>query len=123
MATYTLNWSISRARDTEGYNVLTARDSRGRKVAGCCGGGYDMEGTVFAEILTKHHLARIASLAAIGAYCEPGLIVHADGSWYLDGACGLDSMVRIARAAGLTVESIRAGRKCRLVGWAISEGK
>jgi hypothetical protein len=38
-------WTVSRARDTYGYNVCTLYVD-GKKVAQCNGGGYDMEGTV-----------------------------------------------------------------------------
>jgi hypothetical protein len=40
-------WTVSRARDTYGYNICTLRvDSE--KVSACNGGGYDMEGTALA---------------------------------------------------------------------------
>jgi hypothetical protein len=38
-------WTVSRARDTYGYNVCTLYVD-GKKAARCSGGGYDMEGTV-----------------------------------------------------------------------------
>lgn len=38
-------WTVSRARDTAGYNVCKLYVD-GKNVAGCNGGGYDMVGTV-----------------------------------------------------------------------------
>ena len=41
------NWSVSHARETEGYAVCTLKWGD-KKLASCNGGGYDMVGTVFA---------------------------------------------------------------------------
>ena len=46
----TIKWTVSRARDTYGFNVCTLTDTRGRK-ARCNGGGYDMTGTVVGDYL------------------------------------------------------------------------
>lgn len=48
----TVTWTVSRGRDTYGYNIVTLRE-RGDVVARCNGGGYDMRGTVFADWLEK----------------------------------------------------------------------
>lgn len=37
-------WTISRGRDTYGYNICSLYVD-GKKVSGCSGGGYDMMGT------------------------------------------------------------------------------
>lgn len=55
-------WSISRGRDTAGYNVLTLREN-GAKVASTCGGGYDMTGTVVADWLSTTYPIRLQALA------------------------------------------------------------
>jgi len=44
-------WTVSRGRDTYGYNICTLRIN-GDKVAACNGGGYDMEGTCLGDWLT-----------------------------------------------------------------------
>lgn len=41
-------WTVSRARDSYGYNIMTLYVD-GKKVAQCNGGGYDMKGTVLAH--------------------------------------------------------------------------
>lgn len=46
-----LKWTVSRARDTHGYNVVTLTDTSTDRSFRAIGGGYDMEGTVFAEWL------------------------------------------------------------------------
>jgi len=50
MKEYTLvfKWSISRARDTYGYNICSLWVDR-IKVTSCNGGGYDMQGTVLGN--------------------------------------------------------------------------
>ncbi len=41
-------WTISRGRDTYGYNICSLWLD-GNKVSSCNGGGYDMEGTALAD--------------------------------------------------------------------------
>lgn len=50
-AAFSVKWSVSRARDTEGYPVCTFRGDgiKGR----CFGGGYDMIGAALAEVVMK----------------------------------------------------------------------
>lgn len=60
------SWSISRGRDTYGYNLLTLRED-GQKVASTCGGGYDMQGTVLADWLLSAYPERMKALASIHA--------------------------------------------------------
>lgn len=43
-------WTVSRGRDTYGYNICTLYVG-GRKVSACNGGGYDMQGTSLGEWL------------------------------------------------------------------------
>lgn len=54
-------WTISRARDTYGYNVCTLH-ADGRKVARCNGGGYDMKGTCLGDFIAKHYADRLNAL-------------------------------------------------------------
>lgn len=50
MKTYNLEfkWTVSRGRDTYGYNICTLYVN-GNRAARCNGGGYDMEGTVLGN--------------------------------------------------------------------------
>lgn len=44
-------WTVSHAKDTEGYNICTVKDIRGTAKGQCNGGGYDMAGTSLANCL------------------------------------------------------------------------
>ena len=57
-----VNWSVSRARETDGYPVCTLRDHMDKKQAACNGGGYDMVGTVFAEWMCRVFKAELCAL-------------------------------------------------------------
>jgi hypothetical protein len=112
-------WTVSKGRDTYGYNICTLREN-GKKIASCNGGGYDMRGTVFGVLVMKHCAEQLKGLAANygsgdntdGFYglrfwktadghseCpnhwEPGCKIS------VDGACGMSSVERIAAACGM----------------------
>jgi hypothetical protein len=77
-------WSVSRGRLTYGYNICTAYVD-GERVGRSMGGGYDMEGAALDKWLEQ--------------FVRPehnfyGLNRRDDGSFYLDGACGLDTLLR-----------------------------
>lgn len=110
-----ISWSLSRGRDTYGYNIARLRDTVTGKAYRCMGGGYDMTGTVFGEWLENTHQDALRAIAdqagaryvgserirndAAGALY--GMVELSDGRISLDGACGLSSMYRVARAIGL----------------------
>ena len=120
-----IRWGISRGRDTYGYNVVTLTDQTTGKKYRAKGGGYDMTGTVFGEWLQDAHqdaLRVIAHCAAAyydgtgngytaraGERWQPsnrngllyGMTEFHDGRIVLDGACGIESMTRVAEAIGL----------------------
>lgn len=99
-----LKWTISRARDTEGYNVVTLIDG-GQKFK-AMGGGYDMVGTVFGQWLQHNYMEQLKTLAPRkgneGFY---GLFEMPTGI-RLDGACGLECMIKIAKAIGIEAKTI-----------------
>jgi len=127
-----IKWTVSRARDTYGWNVCTLTDTRGRKVR-CNGGGYDMIGTVVgdwlqdckqSELLTIHeragHFYRNGSFesrneSGSGLYGMTYLQNDDDASGrvVIDGAAGIESVRRIARAIGLEISGVyqQSGRK------------
>lgn len=128
-------WTISRGRDTYGYNICTLL-VEGEKVGKTCGGGYDMQGTVLGQWLTDHYqqqlislfnndLTALASDPNAHSYDKKGIKVrfgypiptskgheryyganlYEEGGKFrvlLDGACGFDSIKRIAEAIGIT---------------------
>ncbi len=58
-----IRWSVSRGRDTYGYNICSLWVD-GVKVASCNGGGYDMVGTVLGSYIAKNYADRLKSLKA-----------------------------------------------------------
>ncbi|HKN42978.1 MAG TPA: hypothetical protein VJW23_03575 [Propionibacteriaceae bacterium] len=116
MSTYlSLKWTTSRAHDTYGYNVITLTDERTGKKYRAMGGGYDMVGTVFADWLSDTHRDELRDWAGPLGWENPeatvkqvkgfyGAIQMPTGRVRLDGACGLDSIMRVARALGLEIE-------------------
>lgn len=119
-------WTISRGRDTYGYNICTLLVD-GEKVGRCNGGGYDMQGTSFAQWLQEHYQhelkAKFATeinsitdkdYADYSGYCYKEIkgfygakISGKEGKELtisLDGGCGMDSIKRIAEAIGITLK-------------------
>ena len=116
----TISWSVSKGQYTYGYNICRLDDRNNGKRFRCMGGGYDMIGTVFGEWL-QH-------------YYQPELLKIKDGGFYgmkylanknkvsIDGACGIESMIRIAEAIGLEVERdyiAKGRRRGETIGWFI----
>lgn len=54
-------WTVSRGRDTYGYNICTLYVD-GEKVARCNGGGYDMAGTCLGDFVARQYADRLLSL-------------------------------------------------------------
>lgn len=138
----TLSWSTSKGRDTYGYNICRLDDRNMGKRYKCMGGGYDMVGTVFGEWLQENYQAELKQLAVmpVGKLENAGYaakdIFKIDGMYgynvrfneetkefgkvTLDGACGLESMLKIAEAIGLEVEReyVKTGRnRGQTIGW------
>lgn len=115
----TLSWGISKGRDTAGYNIRRLRDDSTGKRYRCNGGGYDMTGTVFADWLCDVHQGALVTLArSVVADVKAGIDRQEYKGLYgmtsdnpvtrvhIDGACGMSSVVRIAEAAGLSVQRV-----------------
>ena len=120
-------WSVSRGRDTYGYNIVSIWEN-GEKVATTCGGGYDMKGTVFGQWLQDNYQDKLMNIPkhtyplngseAKGYY---GLTFYdAEGALSatrkpesvgvrLNGMCGIGSMSIIAEAIGLRLTSSWSG--------------
>jgi len=118
MAFLTVKHSTSKAADTFGYNRVTLLDQTTGKRYATCGGGYDMLGTCLGDYLQANHQVDLLSIASKAYSIYNGKTLSDNGhtgnklygmthnvgkSVSLDGACGFDCMVKIARAAGLTV--------------------
>lgn len=61
MSTLEYRWTVSRARDTYGYNICTLYVD-GRKAAACNGGGYDMKGTCLGNWIARTFKDRLLAL-------------------------------------------------------------
>lgn len=115
-----LSWSTSRGQDTFGYNICRLDDRATDKRYKCMGGGYDMVGTVVAEYLQEAFQVQllVASESVTGLYGAKAY----SGKVVIDGACGLESIKRIAEAIGVTITNNYNKRKERTEGFFISWG-
>lgn len=126
-----VSWSISRGRDTYGYNICRLDDRAAGKRYRCMGGGYDMIGTVFGEWLQERYQERLFALFNAAELKPTVNLKHPDyygatmlagtQSVHLDGACGIESMIRIAEAIGLEVQ--RESRSGSTLGFFIQDTK
>jgi hypothetical protein len=136
-------WTVSRGRDTDGYNICTLWDAKtGKRLASCKGGGYDMEGTSFGdwvETRFQDELLELANRKPVDKYNKDskewervptdnkyrgsgselyGLTAYTKGGEIvkvsLDGACGFESIQRIFNALGLEVKYLRSTKSTKL---------
>lgn len=120
--TLTIKWSTSHGRETYGYNICTLTD--GGKRYRCKGGGYDMVGTVLGKWLEDVHQDALRGIGNRAYYTwtsypllarENGLygmyLRESDGSVTIDGACGIESVTRIAAEIGVTITRAKWDRK------------
>ena len=132
----TLSWSTSKGRDTYGYNICRLDDRNNGKRFRCMGGGYDMIGTVFGDWLETYYQKELMAIKDRSdrfyndrhylndnsekdtfygmTYNQVKDYVH------LDGACGIESMIRIAEAIGLEIERdyiAKGRRRGETIGW------
>ena len=133
-------WSVSRGRDTYGYNICTVTDESTGKKYRCNGGGYDLLGTSFGEWLQDRYQRELVDIKerAHGTWTEttegPWERMYDDAGLYgmgvnymldgsvkvtLDGACGESSMRKIADALELNVRAT-VNRKGHVTGYLIS---
>ena len=93
-------WSVSRGRDTHGYNICRLHgENKSYKVMG---GGYDMVGSLVGEYLTDL-LTDEEKQSAVDAKLYG--IRKSDNGFHIDGACGISSMKAIAEHAGYKIET------------------
>lgn len=114
-----LSWSISRGRDTDGYNICRLDDNNEGQRYRCMGGGYDMTGSVVGEWLKKTYQER---LLAAGAAVTDLYGARRIGDYVsLDGACGLECMIRIAAVIGIRITANYNKRARRTDGFFVSD--
>ena len=129
-----LSWSVSRGRDTEGYNICRLDDRATDKRYKCMGGGYDMVGTVVGDYLQEAFQKELLSIAdQSAATCSKadgyksndkalyGVCWHKDDNRVsINGACGLESVKRIAEAVGVSITDNYNKRKQATEGFFVS---
>jgi hypothetical protein len=142
-----VTYGISRAQDTYGYNRVQIMDTETGKRFSACGGGYDMTGDCFGQWLQHTHQSLLLAYSDMAHdICEQmeqgkpwtrqtnrqglyGMTLNTrlgvqDVS--LDGGCGLDCMIKIARAIGLSVDAMktfnRRGQCTGVAGYRIDGG-
>ena len=115
--TYNLEfrWTVSRGRDTYGYNICSLYVD-GIKVSSCKGGGYDMEGTALGDFISDAYQDRLQNIRdkthryTDDRRTEPGTLYGLSvvlGKMHIDGACGILSVIRIMRSIGLELEWVK----------------
>lgn len=98
-----IKWSVSRGRNTYGYNICSLYVD-GQKSASCNGGGYDMEGSVLGDWMTREFQHQLKSIDETQFY---GIRKNYEtNKTYLDGACGFSSMTKILNAIGYDIQKI-----------------
>lgn len=131
-----LSWSTSKGRDTYGYNICRLDDRNNGQRFRTIGGGYDMIGTVFGQWLQANYQKELMEISqrANTVYNQQlewvtsdrsdrlyGMTYRViDGRVTIDGACGLECMIRIAEAIGLEVERdyiAKGRRRGETIGW------
>jgi hypothetical protein len=119
-------WTISRGRDTYGYNICTLLVD-GEKVSKTCGGGYDMQGTVLAQWIENEYQKQLQEYFKneISAVTDKDYTAYS-GNCYksingfygahisgregrrlkitLDGGCGFNSIEHVAKAIGISLK-------------------
>jgi hypothetical protein len=130
-----ISWTVSRGRETYGYNICRLEDYEIGQRYRAVGGGYDMVGTVFADWLVDCYQDRLTEISdrASSVWCNGSRLRNdapdalygmtyneADKRVLVDGACGLDSVRRIADAIGLAVQAT-VSRRGRTTGFAVTD--
>lgn len=133
--TLTISTGTSRGHETYGYTIVRLRDSQDGKLYRTMGGGYDMVGTVLGDWLTANCQTALRPLADRAFYVSDDVRgyrrtgdeqnalygMYFDGMTVrIDGACGVDSVRAIARAAGVKLTALPS-RRGETVGWIVGE--
>ena len=120
--TVLFSYSVSRARDTYGYNIVTLTSNHGKKFR-AMGGGYDMHGQVLGDYVQFNtNPDRLRAVA--GADDSLPITITPDDKVIVLGASGLTSVIRLMRALGWEVSAIRSfdrkGRVKAIIGYNIN---
>lgn len=127
MKTLKFKWTVSKGRDTYGYNICSLYVD-GNKVSSCNGGGYDMRSTALADWMEEEFQEDLRRLPVnygsldktkgfYGLSFRNQKTKKRQGRYsknvkraHLDGACGFSSMERILKKIGYTLQYVDEGR-------------
>lgn len=113
-----LIWSVSKARDSYGYNRVTALDLETGKKYVTVGGGYDMVGTVIANLIEDKFQDKLKNLNPYYIFSTAEGVKLVGGGFYgltlikdknhmvINGACGLSAVEHIIEAIGLKLKTV-----------------
>ena len=120
--TVIFTYGVSRGRDTYGYNMVTLSSTTGKKFR-AMGGGYDMHGQVMGEYVQFNESPDRLRAVADADDTLP-ITITPDGKVIVLGASGLTSVLRLMRALGWEVSTIRSldrkGRVKAIIGYNIN---
>ncbi len=94
-------WSVSKGRDTYGYNICSLWYGK-IKVASCNGGGYDMSSTSISNFINLYFQDRLNSIPTEIEYglCENNV----DGNNYISYGIGINAVNKIIKHCGMNVK-------------------
>ena len=93
---FNFKWSISKGRDTYGYNICTCK-ANNLKVGQCNGGGYDMQGVAIAMFFNMNYKEELKKSNIVNYGYD-------NNSNYINGMCGLSCVLSIIEKLGFTVK-------------------
>ena len=120
-----LNVGTCRGRYADGWTLVTLVVSSTGKRYCARGGGYDMPGTVLGRFLEETYQTRLRALAEAAWSCSTdgpaqfmwslyGMYLNqSTGAITLDGACGIRSIICIAKHIGISFaeKSVKRGKR------------
>lgn len=98
-----IKWSISKGKNTYGYNICTLTDTRTDKKYRTCAGGVSMTGNVLGQWLEEQYQAELQAADLAACY---GVRKLENGDVSINGACGVAAITDTARKIGLKMESV-----------------
>ena len=93
-------WSVSKGRETYGYNICSLWYGN-IKVATCNGGGYDMQSTSISNFINLYFQDRLNSITSENF--EYGLCKNVDGNNYISYGIGTNAINKIIQHCGMSV--------------------
>jgi hypothetical protein len=102
-----LKWTISKARNTYGYNVLTLTDISSKKRYKTWGGGYDMHGAALGEYIQETFQQELREMFDVSRERDTcyGIFIRKN-KVLIDGYCGFETVADIAKLINIHVSKV-----------------